>query len=81
MTKKGIIMWEVKFEQTTDKAGLGTLTAVNGDFVYTEERVDTSKSQSLADFAARAKAKFSSKELEKTDKASVATVVANLLNK
>ena len=73
-------MWTTIFKQTTSRKGVGTLTAINGSFSYTDDQVNTNDSTKVDEFVTRAKNKFANYETAETEITTIETAVATKLN-
>jgi len=71
--------WTVKFTQDTETDGLGTLIAMEDDFVY-NRRCNTKDKKDVAAFVAEAKADFVAKSSEKQVLIDIITPIEKLLN-
>ena len=70
-------MWTIKFKQDTDKKGVGTVTAVNGSFIY-DDQLNTNNPDKVDAFVLAAKTKFANFE---TKEAELTTIEDLLLTK
>jgi len=71
--------WNIIYKSDTQTDGVGTVTAINGNFDYSR-RVDTNNQNDINDFVSTAISKYNSSLAEKNNEDSIAASILALFN-
>ena len=73
-------MWTINYKQTTSRKGVGTLTAINGSFTFSDDQIDTSDSQKVLNFKTKAINRFNAAEAVEAEIAAIQTSIETIFN-